>query len=97
MHPRSLTRVALHYFLRPCSLARSTRRLVLRAAWSALHFAAATGSTQLVRKLILFGANINIKNGQGKTPLRLAAEAGKRSVCAYLIKKGANVNLAGEM
>ena len=40
--------------------------------WTALHYAAANGDTELVKYLIKHGANVNKATGEGSTPLFLA-------------------------
>eukprot|EP00747_Dinoflagellata_sp_TGD_P185716 gnl/TRDRNA2_/TRDRNA2_42398_c0_seq2.p1 gnl/TRDRNA2_/TRDRNA2_42398_c0~~gnl/TRDRNA2_/TRDRNA2_42398_c0_seq2.p1 ORF type:complete len:731 (+),score=123.31 gnl/TRDRNA2_/TRDRNA2_42398_c0_seq2:37-2229(+) len=60
---------------------------------SALHFAAGTGYTSLVSKLVDAGANISAVDKLGCTPLYYAAGYGHADVCNYLLGAGAEVTL----
>ena len=60
-----------------------------------LHQAAADGNLDQVKKLLATGADINAKDGDGKTPLHLAARAGNREIAMLLIDKGADINAPG--
>ena len=44
-----------------------------------------------IRLLVAFGANIEAKNGVGKTPLQLAQENRHTDVVEYLLKQGAKL------
>ena len=46
----------------------------------------------LVKALVGSGANVNVSDEVGETPLLLAARQGQRDVVRYLIEQGANVN-----
>ncbi len=46
-----------------------------------------------MRALIEFGAKVNSRDKDGKTPLYLAAEAGKSRVLPLLLNKGADISL----
>jgi ankyrin repeat protein len=46
-----------------------------------------------VKNLISYGANINVQDSEGMTPLMLAAQYGYPSVAQVLLAKGANRNL----
>lgn len=60
-----------------------------------LHFAAINGNWSLVQKLVYAGAQVNLRDGTGRTPLRnvLGSEAGtqqeRNSVIDLLLKHGA--------
>ena len=61
--------------------------------WTALHWAAVTGSDEIAGILVDHGAKVQAEaRGTGLTPLHLAAEAGRTGVIEVLIKKGAAVN-----
>jgi len=61
--------------------------------WTALHWAAVTGSDEIAGILVDHGANVQAEaRGTGLTPLHLAAGAGRTGVIELLIKKGAAVN-----
>lgn len=58
-----------------------------------LIFIAQTGDfVNLINVLLDFKANINIKDVNGKTPLRLAVTMNKENIAKLLIDRGANVN-----
>lgn len=54
--------------------------------------AAANGDLGSVRALVANGANLNLRDPEGYTPLIWAAQHGQAQVAAYLIEHGANVN-----
>ena len=54
--------------------------------------AASAGNTDMVRSFLENGANIEIKNDVGATPLIFASAKGQKEVVALLLDKGANVN-----
>ncbi len=56
----------------------------------ALGSAAAAGHTQIVALLIQAGANVNLSDRSGFTPLASAAYAGYEAICQLLINAGAN-------
>ena len=55
-------------------------------AWGALH-----GQTEIVQLLIKNGADVNLKNGDGATPLHSAAFLGRVDVAKLLLENGADV------
>ena len=57
-------------------------------AWSALH-----GQTEAARLLIENGADVNIKDDDGSTPLHGAAVFGRADVAKLLIENGANLQI----
>jgi cytohesin len=57
-----------------------------------LHIAAERGRLDLVQVLIERGADVNIRDSQGRTPLHAAAIGGNAEVIRLLIKLGADVN-----
>lgn len=63
--------------------------------FTALHMAAQTGQTDIARRLIEAGADVNAAALDKKvTPLYIAAEKGHDGVAALLLAKGAKVNYA---
>lgn len=63
---------------------------------SILHRAAHDGDLNLVRTLMTEGYDINLCDGDGYTPLMLAARAGNRSMCELLISYGARCDIKNE-
>ncbi len=58
-------------------------------------FATGGGHTEIVELLIAAGADINVKNRGGGTPLYDAAFRGRKEIAELLIAKGADVNAKG--
>ena len=61
--------------------------------YTALHYAAFKGMTELVEQLIKRGADINAVNNDGRTPLFMAVMAQKIDVVKKLIQLGADLNV----
>lgn len=59
---------------------------------SALHFAAAHGNVEIARFLLRNGADINLKDTNGETPLHHAVGDGRTEMVELLIALGADVN-----
>lgn len=59
---------------------------------SPLHVAAAEGSQEMARLLLEFGANMELKNVLGYTPLVVAAKNAQKSMALWLITEGANTD-----
>ncbi|KAL4487131.1 hypothetical protein ABPG72_001583 [Tetrahymena utriculariae] len=62
-----------------------------------LHYSILNSSLKqidIVRTLIEFGANVNSRDKEGKTPLYYAAEQGRTRVIPILMQKGADITLA---
>jgi len=60
-----------------------------RSGWTALHYCASFGFTDLVRALVERGADINARDDEGKTPLRVAIEAAQEEFADLLLQIGA--------
>ena len=57
---------------------------------SALHVAAEEGHSRATGALIRAGANVNLADGHGRTPLHCAAQQGKAKVVVDLLLNGAD-------
>ena len=57
--------------------------------WSAIHYAVMEGDTELVKYLILYGANVNKATAEGSTPLFLAKMEGYVEIEKILRRAGA--------
>jgi uncharacterized protein len=62
------------------------------AAYAELHAAVVGGSTVEIERLIRHGADLNARDGFGRTPLMVAAYRRDVAVARALIQLGANVN-----
>ena len=58
--------------------------------WSALHYASMYGRNAIVEKLIRYGADLENRDKQGKTPLHSAAIGGQLTALKELLAAGAN-------
>ena len=65
---------------------------VLSDGYTALHFAAWDGNTDVVKLLIEKGAKVDAKGLDGYTPFLLAAANGHYSSSVVLVENGANIN-----
>ena len=61
--------------------------------YTALHYASAEGDADVVQLLIDAGADIEIKNSDGRCPLHNACEAGALDNVKMLVRAGAGVNV----
>lgn len=68
-----------------------------RPGWTALHYAAASGSLPIVRTLLGHAAYIDAESPNKTTPLMMAARAGHDKVVALLLEEGADVLLKNEL
>jgi ankyrin repeat protein len=59
---------------------------------TALHLASLCDNAKNVQKLLLIGANPNIRDFDDKTPIHLAAEKGNMTSAKVLVEYGANLN-----
>ncbi|MEO8020513.1 ankyrin repeat domain-containing protein [Polaromonas sp.] len=62
------------------------------AAYQGLHAAAHTGDVKRIEKLAL-GKALNTRDGNGRTPIHVAAFARQREAIRVLVKAGADINL----
>jgi len=60
-----------------------------------LHSAAANGEIERVKLFISAGADVNVKNSEGLTPLHYAAFKGHKDIVELLLAHGADVNVGG--
>ncbi len=61
---------------------------VAKSGETALHAAATAGQRDWVRDFVRVGANVNAVDGNGCTPIMVAALAGKMDVCKVLLEEG---------
>ncbi|SVB68859.1 uncharacterized protein METZ01_LOCUS221713, partial [marine metagenome] len=57
----------------------------------ALLFASDSGDVEAVKQQLAMGTHVNVKNGDGMSPLHFAAKNGHREIADLLISKGANL------
>ncbi len=69
---------------------------VNRPGWTALHYAAASGSLPVIRRLLEESAFIDTESPNGTTPLMMAARSGRRDAVLLLIDEGAELMLKNE-
>jgi ankyrin repeat protein len=62
------------------------------AGYTGLLAAAARGDASEVTRLAAAGANVNVRDGNGRTPLHVAAFRGRHAAMRSLAKAGADVN-----
>ncbi len=67
-----------------------------RPGWTALHYAAASGSVEIIRRLLEESAYIDAESPNGTTPLMMAARGGRRDALTLLLEEGADPVLRNE-
>lgn len=70
---------------------------VNRPGWTALHYAATSGSLPIVRHLLEHSAYIDAESPNKTTPLMMAARAGHEKIVRLLLEEGADVLLKNEL
>jgi len=65
---------------------------VKRDGWTPLHWASRVGSLDIVRLLAKYGANVNVKDRWGTTPLMLTVVGENRGAAETLIELGADID-----
>ena len=66
---------------------------VNQKGWTALHYAAAAGSTAITSLLLEHHAYIDAESPSGMTPLMMAAREGQEKVVGLLLEQGADATL----
>ena len=61
-------------------------------AYTSLHAAAAAGNVAEIERLVAAGANRELRDGNGRTPLHVAAYRKQYEAARVLMKRGANPN-----
>lgn len=64
--------------------------------WTALHYAAASGSVKAIGMLFDAGARLNALSPNGTTPLMMAAREGKQEAVQWLLEKGADPTVVNQ-
>ncbi|KAK6469275.1 ankyrin repeat and protein kinase domain-containing protein 1-like isoform X2 [Huso huso] len=70
--------------------------MVFEDNYSLLHYAVATGDTEIVKQVLSFGAKVDSQSVNGYTPLIIAALYKYPDLCSLLIEHKADVNLSDE-
>ncbi|XP_050918398.1 ADP-ribosylation factor GTPase-activating protein AGD2 [Lathyrus oleraceus] len=60
--------------------------MVVFRGWSLLHLACHSGITLMVELLLQFGADINMHDYHGRTPLHRCISSGKNSLAKFLLR-----------
>jgi uncharacterized protein len=89
---RSLIAAVAAAFAAPAAQAQTPPSAAEIAVYSGLHAAVVRGSTAEIERLVDDGADVNARDGFGRTPLMVAAYRGDVAVARVLIELGANVN-----
>jgi ankyrin repeat protein len=57
-----------------------------------IHYAVKSNNCDIVKLLIINGADVNVKNQEGFSPLHIAVDSESFAICKTLIKSGSNIN-----
>ncbi|MGB2863329.1 MAG: ankyrin repeat domain-containing protein, partial [Sedimentisphaerales bacterium] len=82
-------------FFQRAALQKMLAQVEAQAEAEHLHHAAANGEIERVKLLISEGADVNVKNNEGLTPLHCAAREGHKEIVELLLAHGADVNVGG--
>ena len=63
-----------------------------KEGWTALHWASRMGHSDIVRLLCKYGAQLNVRDVWGTTPLMLSIIGGSKLATNVLIEQGSDVN-----
>ena len=77
---------------RACRRSRRSRPPSRKRAYTGLHAAAAAGNVAEIERLVAAGANRELRDGNGRTPLHVAAYRRQYDAARVLMKRGANPN-----
>jgi ankyrin repeat protein len=81
----------------PRALALITKGVEInRPGWTALHYAAASGSIPIIQRLLDESAFIDAESPNKTTPLMMAARSGHAAVVKLLLEEGADPTLKNE-
>jgi ankyrin repeat protein len=61
--------------------------------WTALHQCVRLSNTEMMKILLDFGANVEIKDADGETPVFVASSSGEPEMVRLLLEAGANPNV----
>jgi ankyrin repeat protein len=65
--------------------------------WTALHYAASGGHTEIIRLLLDENAYIDAESPNGTTPLMMAARYGNSKAVQLLIEEGSDIQLKNQL
>lgn len=60
------------------------------------HYAAAMRRRKIIKILVEYGVNINVRDGSGRTPLHWACQEGYTDIVDLLVENGAQMNVQDE-
>ena len=63
-----------------------------KMGYSALHITVSNNVLSCIQPLLGLGANINLPNNEGETPVMLASKLGQEDILALLLKAGADID-----
>jgi hypothetical protein len=69
----------------------------IQYSWTYLHLAVWMNRLEIVEKLVNLGAEVNIQDDNGDTPLHLALIIHNRLISQFLLEKGAKSDLANSV